>query len=197
MVTITESDFLISQCNLNSYLTKSVLYINYFAWKLRSLKTKIHNNNNLPNWISTKYLEINEISWRKYTLYFTWMDKNVFSNAANSNFMDKWLVLHYLLKNVLSKKCSDDLNYAGNSSCLTKHILWLVKNKLLTLNISWFTPNSLSQICIIISDFLYFLNSWNKIKSCCASLHESSATNKNKYSNIIFHKQLLIYNLSL
>ena len=30
--------------------------------KLGTLKTKIHNNNNLPNWISTKYLENNEIS---------------------------------------------------------------------------------------------------------------------------------------
>ena len=166
MVTITESDFLISQCNLNSYLTNSVLYINYFAWKLRNLKTKIHNNNNLPNWISTKYLENNEISWCNYTFHFTWMDKNVFFNAANSSFMDKWWVSYYLLKNVSFKKCSDDLNYAGYPSCLRKHILWLVKSKLLTLNISWFTPYSLPRICVIVSDFLYFLNSWNNKLLC-------------------------------
>ena len=87
--------------------------------------------------------------------------KMSFFNAANSCFMDKWWALHYVLKNFPCKTCSDDLNYAGYSSCLRKHILWLVKIKLLTLNISWFTPYSLLRIFVIVSDFLYFLNSWN------------------------------------
>ena len=53
------------------------------------------------------------------------------------------------------------MNYARYSTWLKKHILWLLKSKLLTLNISWFTAYSLPQICVILSDLLYFLNSWN------------------------------------
>ena len=97
----------------------------------------------------------------------------------------KWWVSHYLLKNVSFKKCSDDLNYAGYSSYLRKYILWLVKSKLLTLNISWFTPYPLPRTCIIDSDFLYFLKSWNN-KLLCLHAWKLSNNNKIKYSNIIF-----------
>ena len=94
------------------------------------------------------------------------MEKSVFFNAAKSGFMDKWWVSHYLLKNVLFKKYSEQLNYAGYSSCLRKHILWLVKSKLLTLKISWFTPYTLPGICVILRDSLYFPNSWNNKLLC-------------------------------
>ena len=119
--------------------------------------------------------------------------KMSFFNAANGSFMDKWWFSHYLLNNVSFRKCSDDLNYAGYSSCLRKYMLWLVKIKLLTLSISWFTRYSLPRICVIVSDFVHFLNSWNNKLLCFPAWKQY----KIKYSNIVFHTPLLICNLSL
>ena len=51
--------------------------------------------------------------------------------------------------------------YARYSSWLRKHILWLVKSKLIILNISWFTPYFLIRISVEHRDFLHFFNSWN------------------------------------
>ena len=98
-----------------------------------------------------------------------------------------WWVSDYLLKNVSFKKCSDDLNYAGYPSCLRKHILWLVKSKLLTLNISWFTPYSLPRICVIVSDFLFFLNSWNNKLLCLPAWKLSNNIKLNTQIKFFIH----------
>ena len=117
-------------------------------------------------------------------------------NAANGSFMDKWSVFHYYSRNISFKECSEHLNCAGYPSWLRKQILLLVKSKLLTLNISGLNPYSLPLIFIILSDFIYFLNSWNN-KLLCLPAMKTQQQYKIKYSNIIFHTQLLIHNLFL
>ena len=74
---------------------------------------------------------------------------------------------------------------------------WLVKSKLLTLNIYWFTPYYFPWISVILRYFLSFLNSWNNKLLCLLECKRSNNIKVNtqiQFSMHSYYHIICLYN---